>query len=99
MNGTVDGLLSHITPGARTAIVVPTASFLPDAFFKEGVGMVSGAQIFNAGLALDLLSQGARAHHLYGCCARKINLLPLTARAGLKPRRSQAAGPLPGMKF
>lgn len=76
-NGTVDGLLGHIRPGARAAIVGPTGSFLPDAFFKKGVGMVSGAQIYKADLALDLLSQGGRAQHLYGRCARKINLTPL----------------------
>ncbi|OGS28244.1 MAG: hypothetical protein A3J82_06060 [Elusimicrobia bacterium RIFOXYA2_FULL_69_6] len=76
-NDTVDGLLRHIPAGARTAIVGPTGSFLPDAFFKKGVSMVSGAQIYNADKALDLLSQGGRAHHLYGTCARKINLSPL----------------------
>jgi len=76
-NGTVDALLSHLRPGARTAIVGPTGSFLPDAFFKKGVSMVSGAQILDPDLALDILSQGGHAHHLFGSCARKINLLPL----------------------
>lgn len=76
-NGTVDGLLEHIKPGSRAAIVGPTGSFLPDAFFKKGVSMVSGARIYKADLALDLLAQGGRAHHLYGSCARKINLMPL----------------------
>lgn len=76
-NGTVDPLLRRLPAGAKTAIVGPTGSFLPDAFFEKGVTMVSGAQIYDADRALDLLSQGARAHHLYGTCARKINLLPL----------------------
>lgn len=76
-NGSMDALLRHIPAGARAAVVGPTGSFLPDAFFKKGISMVSGAQIYNADLALDLLSQGGRAQHLYGTCARKINLSPL----------------------
>jgi len=75
-NGTIDGLLSCVRPGSRVAVVGPTSSILPDVLFKRGVTMVSGAAITDADQALETLSQGGSAYHLYGLCARKINLFP-----------------------
>lgn len=75
-NGTLAGLLSLARPDAFVAVVGPTGSILPDALFSRGAKMASGCVLTDPGAALDLLSQGASARHLYGKCARKVNLLP-----------------------
>ena len=75
-NGTIDGLLKYVRPGARVVVVGPSSSILPDALFKRGVTMVSGALITDADEALEILSEGGSAYHLYETCARKVNLFP-----------------------
>ena len=75
-NGTLEGLLSLIRAGASAVVVGPSGSILPDALFCRKVRMASGCVLTDADQALDLLSQGASARHLYGKCARKVNLSP-----------------------
>ena len=75
-NGTLAGLLRLARPDAFVAVVGPTGSILPDALFRRGAKMASGCVLTDPAVALDLLSQGASARHLYGRCARKVNLLP-----------------------
>jgi uncharacterized protein (DUF4213/DUF364 family) len=75
-NGTIDRLLACVDPASRVAVVGPTGSILPDALFRRGVAMVSGALITDADQALEILSEGGSAYHLYETCARKVNLLP-----------------------
>ena len=75
-NGTIEGLLGLVNPRAQVAVVGPSGGILPDALFSRGVGLVSGALVTDPAMALELLSQGASAYHLFGRCARKMNLLP-----------------------
>jgi uncharacterized protein (DUF4213/DUF364 family) len=76
-NMTLCGLLALARPGARIMVVGPSASILPDALFRRKVALVGGGLMTASDAALDLLSQGAYARHLYAGCARRINLLPL----------------------
>ena len=72
VNHTIDPILSSITHGKRTAIVGPTASMIPDAFFKRGVTVMAGVRILNPDLMIKILKQGGSAYHLLKGCAGKI---------------------------
>ncbi|MCK9226900.1 MAG: DUF364 domain-containing protein [Syntrophorhabdaceae bacterium] len=73
-NGTIDALLSYARYDARIIVVGPTASFLPDAFFRRGVDIVSGVSILEPDKTLDMLSEGIGAYHLFRGCVKKINI-------------------------
>ncbi len=72
VNQTVDHILSWINNGKRTAIVGPTASLIPDAFYKRGVTVMAGIHIFNPDRMLEILKQGVSAYHLLRESAQKI---------------------------
>lgn len=72
VNHTIDQILSLLRNGIRTAIVGPTASMIPDAFFKRGVRVMAGMRIFNPDMMTRILKQGGSAYHLYKECSDKI---------------------------
>jgi uncharacterized protein (DUF4213/DUF364 family) len=72
VNHTIDSILSSITHGNRTAIVGPTASMIPDAFFKKGVAIMAGANILDPDLMIKILKEGGSAYHLLKECSQKI---------------------------
>lgn len=74
-NGSFEGLLDHVNPEARLIVTGPTSSFLPDALFRRGVDIVGGVIVSDSDRAIDMLSEGAAAYHLFGECIRKINIL------------------------
>lgn len=75
VNHTIDHILSLITNGKHTAIIGPTASMIPDAFFKRGVAVMAGVQILNAESMIKILKQGGSAYHLLKGCSEKIALI------------------------
>lgn len=72
VNHTIDAVLSWINHEKRTAIIGPTASMLPDAFFRRGVNVMAGVRILNPDLMLKILKQGGSAYHLLKECSEKI---------------------------
>jgi uncharacterized protein (DUF4213/DUF364 family) len=58
VNHTIDPILSFITNGKRTAIIGPTASMAPDAFFKRGVNVMAGVRILDPDSMIKILKQG-----------------------------------------
>jgi uncharacterized protein (DUF4213/DUF364 family) len=72
VNHTIDDILSLITNGKRTAIIGPTASMIPDAFFKRGVHVMAGVKILNPNLMIKIMKQGGSAYHLLKECSEKI---------------------------
>ncbi len=72
VNHTIDAVLSWISNGKRTAIIGPTASMLPNAFFNRGVNVLAGVRILNADLMLKILQQGGSAYHLLKECSQKV---------------------------
>ena len=74
-NGTIEELLGYTRPGARVVVTGPTASLLPDALFERNASIVSGVQVTNADLALDMLAEGLGAYFLFDTCVRKINVV------------------------
>jgi uncharacterized protein (DUF4213/DUF364 family) len=75
VNHTIDTILSLLKNGIRTAIIGPTASMIPDAFFRRGVHIMAGVQISNSDLMIKILKQGGSAYHLLKECSEKIAFL------------------------
>ena len=78
VNHTIDPILSSITHGKRTAIIGPTASMIPDAFFERGVTVMAGVRILNPDLMIKILKQGGSAYHLLKECSEKIAIVKNT---------------------
>jgi uncharacterized protein (DUF4213/DUF364 family) len=72
VNHTIDAILSFITDRHRVAIIGPTASMIPDAFFERGVQVMAGVRISNPLQMLNILKQGGSAYHLLKECSEKI---------------------------
>jgi uncharacterized protein len=72
VNHTIDSILSALRAGQRSAIVGPTASMVPDAFFGRGVDVLAGIRLIDADLMIKVLKQGGSAYHLLHQCSEKI---------------------------
>lgn len=72
VNHTIDFILSSITHGKRSAIIGPTASMIPDAFFKKGVKVLAGVRILDPDDMINILKQGGSAYHLLRESSEKI---------------------------
>ena len=72
VNHSIDTILSFVGNGKRTAIIGPTASMIPDAFFGRGVNVMAGVRIHEPDLMIKILKQGGSAYHLLKQCSEKI---------------------------
>lgn len=72
VNHTIDSILSILHRGQRSAIIGPTASMVPDAFFERGVDVLAGVRLTDADLMIKVLKQGGSAYHLLHQCSEKI---------------------------
>jgi len=72
VNHTIDQILSLLRNGIRTAIIGPTASMIPDAFFKRGVHVMAGIEIQKPDTMIKILKQGGSGYHLMKECGEKI---------------------------
>jgi uncharacterized protein (DUF4213/DUF364 family) len=75
INGTLEGLLALARPGAEIVVVGPTASMLPEAFFRRGVRIVGGVRVNDADALLDVLSEGGSGYHFFGTTAEKVAMI------------------------
>ena len=71
LNGTLPGLLKMAKPDAEILVTGPTASMLPDAFFKRGVTMLGGIQVTKPDELLDIISEGGSGYHFFGKYAER----------------------------
>lgn len=71
INDTLDGLLGLAKPEAQIVIVGPTASLLPDAFFKRGVDIIGGISVTNPDELLNLLAEAGSGYHFFGRSAER----------------------------
>lgn len=72
VNHSFDSILSLITEGKRAAVIGPTASLIPDAFFRKGIHVMAGVRITDPAEMIRILKQGGSAYHLLRNCAEKI---------------------------
>ena len=71
LNDTLPGLLQLAKPGAEILVTGPTASMLPDSFFRRGVTMLGGIQVTRPDELLDLISEGGSGYHFFGKSAER----------------------------
>lgn len=72
LNDTLPKLLSLAKPEAEIIVTGPTASMLPDAFFKRGVNILGGILVTKPDELLDLISEAGSGYHFFGKCADRI---------------------------
>jgi len=77
VNHSIDKILSFLSDGKRTAIIGPTASMIPDAFFERGVNVMAGVRILEPDLMINILKQGGSAYHLLKQCSEKIAFITI----------------------
>lgn len=85
LNGSVDGLLALLRPGAEAALIGPTAPLLSRPYVQRGVTVVGGTRVVDMPPLLDLLAEGASGYHLFG---KRVERVTLRFRA-TTPRESR----------
>ncbi|HTG01410.1 MAG TPA: DUF364 domain-containing protein [Nitrospirota bacterium] len=75
LNSTLEGLLALARRDAYIVVVGPTASMLPDAFFRRGVTVVGGIRATKPDALLDILAEGGSGYHFFGKAAEKISMM------------------------
>ena len=68
----LEPILACAKPGAKVVIVGPTASMLPDAFFRRGVSVMGGDLVTRPDDLLDILSEGGSGYHFFGKSADRM---------------------------
>ncbi|MDO4555799.1 MAG: DUF364 domain-containing protein [Lachnospiraceae bacterium] len=71
LNHTLPDILACAKEGAEILITGPTASMLPDAFFKRGVTMLGGIQVTKPDELLDIIAEGGSGYHFFGKYAER----------------------------
>jgi uncharacterized protein (DUF4213/DUF364 family) len=74
-NGSIETLLGYVPEYAAVAVVGPTAGFIPEPLFLRKVALVGTVVVTDGDQAMEILSEGGGAYHLFGSCVRKINLI------------------------
>jgi len=77
VNHTIDGLLSLARNSCQIAVVGPTASMVPQPFFKRGVSLMGGTRIADPDNSLRVLAEGGSGRHIIGKFGVKVAFLPL----------------------
>lgn len=72
VNQTIDAILSALRKESRVAIIGPTASMWPEAFFRRGIQVMAGIRILNSDSMIRILKEGGSAYHLLHECSEKI---------------------------
>ncbi len=74
VNGTLEGLLAPLRPGAQVAVIGPTATLLAAPFARYGVTVVGGTRVRDAQALLDVLAEGGSGYHFFGKLVERICL-------------------------
>ncbi len=75
INDSLETLLSLAKPEAQISVVGPTASLLPDAFFRRGVDIIGGISVVDPDELLDLLAEAGSGYHFFGKSAIRTVIL------------------------
>jgi len=78
INDTLEDLLSRKKPKAPVVLVGPTASMLPEAFFRRGVVAVGGVMVNDPDRVLDVIAEGGSGYHFFEKGAERL-VISLTA--------------------
>ncbi len=72
INNTLEDLLRMKKPDARVIVMGPTASMLPGAFFKRGVGLLGGVIVTEPDRVLDVIAEGGSGYHFFERGAQRV---------------------------
>ncbi|MGD0657735.1 MAG: DUF364 domain-containing protein [Syntrophorhabdales bacterium] len=72
INDSLEDLLSMRKPGARVIVMGPTASMLPEAFFRRGVSLLGGIIVTEADRVLDVIAEAGSGYHFFERGAKRI---------------------------
>ena len=72
LNQSIDSILRHLNNRKRAAIIGPTASMIPNAFFRRGVSIMAGVRITDPERMATVLKQGGSALHLFKDCCEEL---------------------------
>lgn len=75
VNHTLDSLLKLTRPDCRVAVIGPTASMVPDIYFREGVDLMGGIRLTDPDLMLHILEEGGSGYHLFNACAERVTFV------------------------
>lgn len=75
VNHTLDGLLSETGHQSRVAVIGPTASMVPDVYFRGGVDLMAGIRVTNPDLMLRILEEGGSGYHLFNACSDRVTFV------------------------
>lgn len=70
-NQTLDDLLSAIPTRAKTIVVGPSSSMIPDLLFRKNVDIIGSTKITDTEKMFELISEGGAGYHLFNSCAKK----------------------------
>lgn len=80
INGSLDGLLRLLRPGAEAAVIGPTATLLLEPYVRRGVTVVGGTRVRAPDELLELLAEGGSGYHFFGKAVERVTLrLPPSA--------------------
>lgn len=74
LNDTLDGLLQLLRPGARAAIIGPTATLLAEPYARRHVAIVGGTRVTSPDTLLDLLAEGGSGYHFFEKTVERLTL-------------------------
>lgn len=74
INGTLDGLLRLLKPGAVAAVIGPTATLVAEPYRRRGVTAVGGTRVLAADGLLDMLAEGGSGYHFFGKTVERVTL-------------------------
>ena len=74
INGTLDGLLQLLRPGAEAAVIGPTATLVCEPYARRGVTVVGGTRVLDPDVLLDLLAEGGSGYHFFGKTVERVTL-------------------------
>lgn len=80
INGSLDGLLRLLRPGAEAAVIGPTATLIAEPFARRGVTAVGGTRVLAADALLDMLAEGGSGYHFFEKTVARVTLRPLPAQ-------------------
>jgi len=74
VNGTLEGLLELLRPGAEAAVVGPTATLVAAPFAQRGVTVLGGTRVLEADRLLDMLAEAGSGYHFFGKTVERVTL-------------------------
>jgi uncharacterized protein (DUF4213/DUF364 family) len=74
VNGSLDGLLRLLKPGAQAAVIGPTATLIAAPYRARGVTAVGGTRVLAVDELLEILAEGGSGYHFFGKTVERVTL-------------------------